>query len=136
LRYRPSGEVAAAIAVPGNVVLAAAEPATALLFSADGVGGWEQLALQPGLPATTVGANFTAPGVFLPAAAQPAGAGFQHDQSRTGVWVALAVGVVAVTIGVPFTLRARRRRVLRREAERVAASKAQRRRTQTRRRRR
>jgi hypothetical protein len=79
LRARPSGDAVTSLAAPGNIILATPEPASVLLYAADG-GGWEALPTQRVGGPDSVGGPFRGPGRYVAAipgvaraAAEPAG---------------------------------------------------------------
>lgn len=79
LRYRPSGDAVTSLAALGNIILATPEPASVLLYSADGH-GWEVLPTQRVGGPDSVGGPFRGPGQYVAAipgvarpAAEPAG---------------------------------------------------------------
>ena len=98
LRYRPSGAAVPALTAPGNIILATPEPASVLLFSADGR-GWEVLDTQRVGGPDSVGGPFrraghyvaAVPGVSRPVE-KPAG---WLETGRKGLISVLAVALVA-----------------------------------------
>jgi len=103
LAYQDSGTAVVSLAKPGNVILVVPEPATAILFSADGE-TWQSLETQQvgGAAATTVGARLDGPGYFLaaaPPAAPTEGPGGGGNDAGSVVAVAAITAVLALALG-------------------------------------
>lgn len=108
MRYHPSGETIRDLAVPGNVVLATPEPASALLVSADGR-TWETIETQRVGGPDSVGAPFRRAGHYvaaIPGVARPAeGTSWLRTLRR----VLIVVLSVALAVNVAGRIRQRRR---------------------------
>ena len=105
MRYRPSGTAVPALAAPGNVVLATPEPASVLVFSADGR-GWETMETARVGGPDSVGATFRRPGHYV--AAIP---GVARPQGRSREWLVtgrkVLIGVLSVALVANLALRVR-----------------------------
>jgi len=106
MSYRPSGTAVTSLAVPGNVVLATPEPASVLVFSADGR-HWETMekTVRVGGP-DSVGATFRRAGHYvaaIPGVARPTGG--SQDWLVTGRKV--LIGILSVALVVNLALRRR-----------------------------
>lgn len=105
MTYRPSRTAVTSLAVPGNVVLATPEPASVLVFSADGR-HWETMeTVRVGGP-DSVGATFWRAGHYvaaIPGAARPTG--------RSREWLVTSrkvlIGVLLVALVVDLARRGR-----------------------------
>jgi hypothetical protein len=105
MSYRPSGAAVTSLAVPGNIVLATPEPASVLVFSADGR-HWETMeTVRVGGP-DSVGATFRRAGHYLaaiPGVARPTG------RSREWLVTGRKVLIGALSVALVANLALRRR---------------------------
>jgi hypothetical protein len=108
LRYRPSGDAVRDLATPGNIILATPEPASVLLFSADGR-RWEALDTQRVGGPDSVGGSFRRAGHYV--AAVP---GVSRPADEPAGWVEtgrkVLIGVLAVALVANLALRVRQSR--------------------------
>jgi hypothetical protein len=109
--YRPSGTPVTELAVPGNIILTTPEPASLLLFSADGH-RWTTLATQRVGGVDAVGSVFSRPGYYV--AAVP-GAPRQARASRNPLETVRIVLIVILSVALLINLA---RPVLRRPGSR------------------
>ena len=108
MSYRPSGEAITDLTVPGNVILSTPEPASVLLFSADGH-RWETMDTQRVGGPDAVGGPFRRAGRYV--AAIP---GRTAPRPHSPKWLAtgrgILIGVLALALVANLAARARQGR--------------------------
>jgi hypothetical protein len=108
MSYQPSGDAVTDLAVPGNVILSTPEPASVLLFSADGH-DWRSINTQRVGGPDAVGGPFRRTGYYV--AAIPGRR--RTPPARSWQWLATArqilIGVLALALVANLAGRVRRR---------------------------
>ena len=107
MRYQPSGQAIDALAVPGNIILATPEPASALLVAAPGR-PWETIETQRVGGPDSVGGPFVRAGRYV--AAIPGAAAPRVRTSWLGTARRILILLLSVALAVNLAGRVRQRR--------------------------
>lgn len=107
LAYRPSGVAVDNLALAGDVILTAPNPAQNMLFSPDGR-SWSKLPAQPVGGPSTIGSTFNRSGWYL-AAAAPTSATGGHRAGIATALIAVGTAVAALALALVVTRHHRRR---------------------------